>query len=230
MDTAPTAVLAPPAPERLKMTYEEYLAWVDEDKHAEWVEGEVIVHMPPNIRHQDITTFLTTLLRLFVDFFRLGVVLAAPTEMRLTPTGPSREPDILFVAQAHRARLAAQRLDGPADLVIEIVSDESVNRDRVEKFYEYQGAGVPEYWLFDPRPATQRADVWSLGPDRRYRPLPMDDAGRYHSVILPGFWVRDAWLTQDPLPDPLTAFAEIVGLPDDVLARLRALAQPPREP
>ena len=32
--------------QRLKMTYQEFLAWVAEDKHAEWVEGEVIVFIP----------------------------------------------------------------------------------------------------------------------------------------------------------------------------------------
>ena len=33
--------------QRLRMSYEEFLQWADEDVHAEWVDGEVIVHMPP---------------------------------------------------------------------------------------------------------------------------------------------------------------------------------------
>ena len=34
-------------PERLRMSYEDYLQWADEDVHAEWVDGEVIIQMPP---------------------------------------------------------------------------------------------------------------------------------------------------------------------------------------
>jgi len=37
--------------------------------------------------------------------------------------------------------------DGPADLAIEIVSEESRLRDRGEKFAEYEVGGVKEYWI-----------------------------------------------------------------------------------
>ena len=29
-----------------KMTYEQFLAWADEDTHAEWVNGEVVMTSP----------------------------------------------------------------------------------------------------------------------------------------------------------------------------------------
>lgn len=45
-------VEAPPRQEqRLRMSYEEFLAWADEDVHAEWVDGEAIVFMPPKDIH-----------------------------------------------------------------------------------------------------------------------------------------------------------------------------------
>ncbi|MBI3913489.1 MAG: Uma2 family endonuclease [Chloroflexi bacterium] len=91
------------------MTYEEYLAWVDESIIAEWVDGEVIVHMPPKDRHQDIVLFLGSILRLFVDFFRVGKLLVAPFEMKLYAGGPSREPDILFISNENRRRLTEDR-------------------------------------------------------------------------------------------------------------------------
>jgi acetyl esterase/lipase len=34
------------------MSYQEYLEWADEDVHAEWVDGKVIVHKPPTSLHQ----------------------------------------------------------------------------------------------------------------------------------------------------------------------------------
>jgi Uma2 family endonuclease len=70
------------AERRLAMTYEEFLAWADEDVRAEWVDGEVIVFMPASYRHQAVTGFFYTLLSLFVRAFGLGEVSIAPLEMR----------------------------------------------------------------------------------------------------------------------------------------------------
>jgi Uma2 family endonuclease len=193
------------------MSYEEYSAWAAETVQAEWVNGEVILSMPPKKRHQDLSAFLTSLLLMFARLFRLGTVLAAPFEMRATPDGPAREPDLLFVSREHLERLTEQRLSGPADLVIEVISDESVTRDRAEKFYEYQAAGITEYWLIDPRPARERMDFYVLDPQGRYRAMPLDAEGRYHSTVLTGFWLREAWVLTSEPPDPLQALAQIVG-------------------
>lgn len=59
-------------PVRLKMSYEEFLRWSDEDTHAEWVDGEVIVFIPPKPVHQITLNFLNRLLSLFVELFDLG--------------------------------------------------------------------------------------------------------------------------------------------------------------
>lgn len=185
---------------RLPMSYEEFLSRVGEDVHAEWVAGEVIVFMPPTDRHQAIVVFLVKLLGLFVDLFDLGEVRVAPLEMRARPDGPAREPDVLFVARAHLDRLTAARLIGPADLVVEIVSNDSVTRDSVDKFAEYRAAGVREYWPFDPRPGQERANFYRLAVDGTYQAMPLDADGRYHAMILPGFWFDPTWLWQDPLP------------------------------
>ncbi|MDW8290080.1 MAG: Uma2 family endonuclease, partial [Armatimonadota bacterium] len=63
---------------------------------------------------------------------------------------PGRSPDILFVSQQNLHRLKPTYLDGPADLVVEIISPESEERDRTQKFSEYERGGVREYWLIDP--------------------------------------------------------------------------------
>jgi len=206
------------------MSYEEFLAWADEDVHAEWVNGEVIVHMPPKTRHQVIAGFLHALLKFFVDFFRLGEVLTAPFEMKLSPHGPAREPDILFVAREHLDRLTEDRLAGPADLVVEVLADDSVTRDRVKKFYEYQATGVREYWVVDPRPGQEGADFWVLDEQGIYRPVPIGDEGIYRSTVLPGFWLRVDWLWAEELPDPQLTFAEIAGFPPQVVETLREIA------
>ncbi len=82
--------------------------------------------------------FLATLLKIFVQLHQLGHVLPAPVAMRAIPNGNAREPDILFLATEHLDRLTETELNGPADLVIEVILTESMARDRGDKFYEYQ--------------------------------------------------------------------------------------------
>ena len=179
--------------------------------------------MPPNSRHQDMVGFLYALLRNFVKFFQVGQVFNAPYEMKVTADSNGREPDILFIAKENLARITDQKLEGPADLVIEAISKESVSRDRSDKFYEYQDAGVREYWLFDPRPRRKRADFWVLDENGLYRPVPLDK-GIYRSTILPNFWLNVNWLWQDEFPDPVSAFARIVG-PDTLIAFLQKMKE-----
>jgi Uma2 family endonuclease len=204
--------LSPPVGEqeqRLRMTYEEFVAQIDEGTRAEWVNGEAIIFVPPTLLHQELVGFLYILIKQFSRLFDLGKVLIAPCEMRAAPDGPAREPDLLFVSRAHGDRLRERRVAGPADLVVEVVSETSVYRDRVDKFEEYQDIGVLEYWLIDARPGRERTDFFQLSTDGKYVPVPLDAEGRYHSLVLPGFWFRPAWLWRDPQPDPFQLLMSI---------------------
>jgi Uma2 family endonuclease len=195
--------------QRIKMSYEEYRAWPEESRQTEWVDGEMIIFMPPITIHQKITDFLSRVLGLYVELLRLGAVISAPFEMRVRADSNGREPDIVFIAAESLGRLTDKRLDGPADLAIEIISDESVARDRGDKFYEYQEGGVREYWIIDPRPGKERVDCYWLTPEGRYQAILPDAAGRYYARVLPDFWFHPDWLGQEPLPNPLLALAEI---------------------
>src|SRR5262245_28159685 len=86
----------------LRMSYEEYLQWDEYNVGlTEWVEGEVILHMPPLEAHQRVVVFLVGLLDLFVHLFQLGIVRVAPFSMRVTAEGNAREPDLFFLAAEH---------------------------------------------------------------------------------------------------------------------------------
>lgn len=186
-------------PPREPVSYEEFLEWADEDIRAEWVEWEVIVMSPASDHHHDLVRFLTATLSLLVESRDLGIVRPAPFQMKLEN---GREPDVLFVARDHVERLRDTYLDGPADLVIEIVSPESGPRDRGEKFYEYEAGGVREYWLIDPD--RQQVELYRLTGDKnQYRLVQPDEKDRYRSEVVPGFWVRASWLWQEPLPKVL---------------------------
>jgi hypothetical protein len=92
-----------------------------------------------------------------------------------------------------------------------VISDDSVARDRADKFYEYQAAGVREYWILDSRPGRERADFYVLDEKGRYRPVPPDPDNRYYSTVLPGFWLHVDWVTATEPPAVLTALAQVVG-------------------
>jgi len=186
------ALLAPSQPP--KMTYEEFLAWADEDTLAEWVNGEVVMASPASRQHQEISGFLHIILSAHVEIHRLGTVLLPPFQMRLARSG--REPDLLFVAREHLDRLKDTFLDGPADLVVEILSPESAGRDRGVKFYEYEAAGILEYWLIDP--SRETAEFYQLDAHGHYRAVSPDAEGQYCSSVLPGLRLPVAWLWQPP--------------------------------
>ena len=184
----------PPTP----ISFEEFLAWADEDTHAEWVDGKIILMSPNNVGHLRLLGFLYPLIDGYVRAHQLGEVFLAGLLMRL-PTRPSgREPDLVFLANEHVDRLHETYLDGPADLVVEIVSPESDARDRGEKLAEYEGAGIREYWVVDP--LREDALFYVLGDDGRYRRVSPDVDGWYRSTVLRGFRLQVAWLWQRPLP------------------------------
>ena len=110
--------------------------------------------------------------------------------MYLGDDKPAREPDLLVILNDHADRIKENRVEGAVDIAVEIVSPESTVRDRGDKFDEYEAAGVPEYWLFDPLRET--ADIYALGSDGRYHRRPLDGEGRVTSGLLPGFAIDPA--------------------------------------
>ena len=188
-----------------RMTYQEFLEWAD-GINAEWVDGEVILMSPVSQAHQRILGFLLTLFQHFVEANDLGEVLFAPFQMRLRTRPSGREPDLLFVARDRLDKLQDAYLDGPADLAVEIISADSRARDRVDKYREYEQAGVREYWLIDP--AREFADFYRLNADGIYSQVIIDDDGIYRSNVIEGLWLEVDWLWQDPLPTLMSVLKE----------------------
>ena len=106
-----------------KITYGEFLQRYT-DVHAEWIDGEVIELMTASDRHQDISDWLTAILRLFVETYDLGWLRSAPFNMHLPHLNRGREPDILFVRKERMNIVQQANLSDAADLVVEIVSPE----------------------------------------------------------------------------------------------------------
>ena len=195
----PATVAAPPNRTHSKpprMSFEEFLDWADEDTFAEWVDGEVIFTTTDAL-HQQISAFLFKILLHYVEENDLGDVWGPPFIMRTQRGGPGREPDLLYFSKETLSRVRGNWLEGPADLVVEVVSPDSRKRDRIDKFREYAESGVLEYWVVDP--IREQAEFYSL-EGGHYVPLPSDQHGHVFSKVLPGLWIDTAWLATRPLP------------------------------
>jgi Uma2 family endonuclease len=177
------------------LSYEEFLEWLDEDVHAEWIDGEIIVMSPASTLHQDIADFLASIIRFYVEERRLGRVITSRIVMRPTQTLPAREPDVMFITTENLTRVRENSVEGPADLVVEVISPESRTRDTIDKFREYEAGGTPEYWIVDPY--QQSVQFFQLDETGRYREA-QAEAGVYRSRVIEGFWLRTAWLWAPP--------------------------------
>jgi Uma2 family endonuclease len=182
----------------LPKTYEEFLEWNGTNEiWAEWENGEIIYMSNPSLIHQDISDFLTAILRFFVEARQLGRVISAPFQLKFDFRQSGRQPDIMFVSNANADKIKKQYVENTADLVIEIISPESRTRDKGDKFYEYEQAGVKEFWLIDPD--RKRAEFYSLGDDGFFN-FEMPENGIFKSKVLAGMNLKVDWLWQETLP------------------------------
>ena len=195
---------------RVPMSYEAYLSYGEESARTEWVDGEVVVYMPPKAEHQRLLAFLERLLALFVSLKGLGEVNIAPFEVKLWEEGPSREPDIFFLTDEQLSDLSTERFSGAPALAVEIISPSSLFIDRNTKLREYERAGVKEYWVVDSRPGKAAADFFRLDDTGRYELFATETDEMVNSGVVEGFWLRPEWLWQSDL-NPLQALAEIIG-------------------
>jgi Uma2 family endonuclease len=142
----------------------EYLS-IKTNRLVELVDGKLEMLPMPTQAHQLIAAFLYRYIFEFVASRDLGLVLFAPLRVKVRE-GQIREPDIVFMAKENDHRRANEFWTG-ADLVVEVVSNDDPKRDLEVKRREYAEAGIPEYWIVDPRDST--ITVLSLAEgDSRY--------------------------------------------------------------
>src|SRR5665213_2885174 len=180
-----------------RMTGAEFMEWMDEDTRAEWVDGEVVMMAPASVDHVDFSGRLNSLIREFVEHHDLGRVLGTEVLVRLPRQLRKRLPDLLFVAKQREAIIKKTLIDGAPDLIMELVSPDSVARDWRDKYLEYARAGVREYWII--HRDTGRIEVYSLSKLGKYQQIPIQE-GKLHSTVLSGFYLRVKWLLASKPP------------------------------
>jgi Uma2 family endonuclease len=139
---------------------EEFLA-----ERARWGAGrrdEVwagVLHMvpEPTIAHVDFEFALHVALKPIVERRGLRIHQGAAIRDPAVSWSNYRKPDLIV---AHPANESEAAVDGPAEVVIEVLSPNDESRD---KFSFYASRGVREIWLVDPK--TRAFEVHALAGD-----------------------------------------------------------------
>ncbi len=135
---------------RTKLRYEDYVCFPSDGRRHEIIEGDHYVNPAPNPRHQAIVTKLTAELFDRVQRAGKGQVYVSPIDLQLSEHDVV-QPDLLVILNEHASMIAAKKIEGAPDLVVEVLSESTEAIDRGLKRKLYERAGVPEYWIVDPR-------------------------------------------------------------------------------
>ena len=153
-----------------RFTYGDYLTW-NGDERWELIDGVAYDMSPaPRVAHQRI---LMELGRQFATWLRGKPcqIFPAPFDVRLPEAGESDalvetvvQPDLTVICDKRTLDEAGYR--GAPELVVEILSPSTAQKDLKIKFARYERAGVKEYWIVEPEGKT--VQIFTLGADGLY--------------------------------------------------------------
>ena len=197
------------AVERELLTAEDFLEWLEPGRCADLIGGEIAMHSPVSVRHADLLNFLDGILRLYVDRRRLRFLYREVVAVRLSARN-TFQPDLAFYRAARSGLIRDNHVEGAPDLVVEVLSPRTADRDIGPKFAEYEQHGVLEYWILDPEALAHRFY-------RRAGELLVEyaaGAAKIESRAVPGFFVMREWLDPERLPPLTESLALIERLQD----------------
>ncbi len=191
----PTRVSAAADLERELLTAEDFLEWLEPGRTADLIDGEVFMHSPVSIRHARLLNFLDRLLGTYVDRRRLGELFREEVAVRLSARN-AFQPDLAFYRAERRRLIQENHIEGPPDLVVEVLSPRTADRDIGPKFAEYEQHGVIEYWVLDPETLAHRF----YRRDGELLVEYAEGAAKIESRAVPGFFVMRDWLDPGRTP------------------------------
>ena len=205
-DIMPTRLSVAADLERELLTAEDFLEWLTPGRQADLIDGEIYMHSPVSIRHADLLNFVDGLLRAYIDRRRLGFLYREVVAVRLASRNAFM-PDLAFYRAGREDAIRETYIDGPPDLVVEVLSNRTADRDVGPKFAEYEQHGVGEYWILDPDTLAHRF----YRRDGELLVEYADEAARIDSQAVKGFFVLREWLNPAALPQIAEALAKIEG-------------------
>jgi len=136
------------ATEKKKHTYEDYLKTPD-DVRYELIQGDLLMTPSPVTKHQRILRKIGFMLEQHVTQNDLGEIFLAPYDVYFDDENVV-QPDILFISRERLNLIGEKNMQGPPDLVIEILSESTAYRDLIQKKKLYARYCVKEYWIVIP--------------------------------------------------------------------------------
>lgn len=170
------------------------------DLRCEWVEGIVIQMSPVKLRHNFLILYLCDLFQAYFEFRPIAQLIPSPFLLRMPTIRPraNREPDLMILLNGNQGELTETSFTGAPDIIIEIVSLESSERDRGAKFVEYQKIGAGEYWLLDP--LIDQSYFYRRDERGAFILQTLDADQHYRTPLLPDFALHVPTLWQTKLP------------------------------
>lgn len=178
-------MLSQPARKPRNWSYNNYLR-LNDDTRSEIIGGMVTIAPTPSLKHQDIFRDLGFLLWQHVREHQLGVIYQAPVDVIFDDHNVV-QPDLVFISHQRSEILHEWGIMGAPDLIAEIVSQSSAERDRNAKKRLYEQFGVREYWIINP--ADRSIEIWGLEDGRYYLLRSVAGGGTLCSEVLAGFCV-----------------------------------------
>ncbi len=124
----------------------------DDGKRYEVLEGDLAVSPSPNRKHQNVIRHLSAFF-IGVESHGYGLWYPAPFDV-VFDTHNVTEPDLLFVRAERLDIITDANVQASPDLVVEVLSPSTRERDMGVKSHLYARFGVPEYWIVDPEVET----------------------------------------------------------------------------
>lgn len=174
---------------RTKLTYEEYKDFPDDGLRHEIIDGEHYVSPSPTNPHQSASRHIQFPLFQGIELEGRGLVIDAPMDLELGETDVV-QPDLIVVLSERRDIVLRNRLRGVPDLVVEILSPSTSERDQGLKRALYEQYRIPEYWVVDAE--DRRVDRYTLTGDRYGEPEAHREAISFAGVEvdLKAVWLR----------------------------------------
>ena len=153
----------------MKLTYDDFVLFPDDGKRHELIDGEHYVTASPNVRHQQISMDLAFLIRSWLEEHPVGRLFHAPLDVLMSQFDVG-EPDLIYLSNERAAEIMTTlHLRGAPELVAEIGSPSTRQRDETIKRHLYERKGVSEYWFVDPELGVVR--VYRRDGEQFTRPL-----------------------------------------------------------
>src|SRR4030095_8749901 len=180
-------------PARVRFLPDDIWDTPEDGKRYEVIDGELYVTPPPIEPHQNGSMMLSMFLAHYNWEHKVGKVYAAPIGVVLPSTSSGVQPDLVFVANEHRDIINERGIEGTPDLVVEILSPSTRSRDLGIKMRAYAGAGVPHYWILDPR--THALEPYRLGEQGYERQGTYGPGMTFRPDLFPGLEIPidDLW-------------------------------------